>query len=246
MRGEAPGRVDSKLGLGFLQETSNTPLLPSAAGLASALIQCYEASLAMVAAGAWDQEKIVQVTMLDDALAGVVLNADKGTISLELNAIPRPEQVTVFVQAMTPRSKEQQKAELMKSLEIGSIDMFEYRIAVRKEGLDLPVGNDAEWQNYREAMLENIILFGDGRNTKPIVWDILDIHEVHMRVHQAFMARPEFRQASADVQNAFKKHYSAHQLALGNSMPDQAPYPEDAAIEQEMLRKMAQSAQQGV
>lgn len=241
MRGEAPGRVDSKLGLGFLQETSNITLMPAAAGLANGLVQCYEATLGMVAAGAWPSEKLVSVTMLDDSLAGVILDAGEGTISLEMNAIPRPEQVSIFVQSMAPQSKEQKKMELMKSLEIGAIDMFEYRITIRKEGLELPVGNEAEWQNYRQAMLENIILFGDGTQTKPIVFDVMDIHEVHMRIHQAFMARPEFRQAGVDVQNAFKKHYAAHELALGRLQLGQ--FPEDAAMEQDMQMKMQEQQQ---
>lgn len=245
MRGEAPGRVDSKLGLGFLQETSNITLMPSAAGLANGLVQCYAATLGMIGAGVWPSDKLVQVTMLDDSLAGVILNAGEGTISLEMNAIPRPDQVGIYVQSMAPQSKEQQKMELMKSLEIGAIDMFEYRIVIRKEGLELPVGNEAEWQNYRQAMLENIILFGDGQQTKPIVFDEDNIHEVHMRIHQAFMARPEFFQASATVQDAFKKHYEAHVLALGQMMPDAAPFPEEAAEEQDMMEKMREQ-QQGV
>lgn len=237
MKGEAPGRVDSKLGLGFLFETSNITLMPSASDLANAMTQCYQATLGMLAAGAWPSNKLVQVTMLDDSVAGIVLDPTGGTVSLAENIVPRPNEVTVFVQSMAPQSKEQRKAELMKSLELGTIDLFEYRIMVRKEGLDLPVGNEAEWQNYRQAMLEDIILFGDGQTSGQIVFDVDNIHEVHMRVHQAFMARPEFFLASAAVQDAFKKHYAAHVLELGTTMPDMAPFPEEAAMEADMREK---------
>jgi len=215
--------------------------MPSAAGLAYGLIQCYKATLGMVAGGAWPKEKLVQVTMLDDNLAGVVLDKGAGTISLDQNATPRPEEVGLLVKSLAPESLEQKKMELMKALEIGAIDMFEYRIAIRKEGIDLPVGNEAEWQNYRQAMLENIILFGDGQKTEKIVFDIDNIHEVHMRVHQAFMSRPEFFQSNPDVQDAFKEHYAAHEMSQGQMMPEQMANPEDAAMEAAMMQQ-----QQGV
>ena len=245
MRGEAPGRVDSQSALGFLYETSNTTLGPTATGIANAMVRCYKSILDTIAAGAWPREKLIQISMLDDTLAGITLDSASGTMSLETNVLPRPDQVTIRVQSMLPKSKTQEKMELMKSLELGAIDMFEYRIEVRKRGIELPVGNEPEWQNYRRAILENILLFGDGQKPGEVILDMNDMHEVHLRVLQAFMARPEFYQASPAVREVFKDHYEGHLVYMGNQMPDQAPYPEDAAEEQAMMEKMSQQGPQG-
>jgi len=237
MKGEAPGRVDSQAALGFLYETSNTPLTPTAMEIANAVSNCYRAILDTIAVE-WPREKLIQVTMLDDTLAGISFDPSTGTVSLMDNILPRPDEILISVRSMLPRSKEQEKMELMKSLEIGAIDMFEYRIEVRKRGLELPAGNETEWQNYRRAMMENIILFGDGVTPSEVIVDMFDMHVVHLRVLQAFMARPEFFQASVEVRNAFKEHYAAHLDGIGNTMPSQAPYPEEAAEEAQALEKM--------
>jgi hypothetical protein len=229
MQGGAPGRVDSQAGLGFLYEVSNVPLTPTAAALTKAIIGCYRAVL-NIAAMTWPQEKMVQVTLLDDSLAGITLDPSTGAMQLSENGIPHPDEIDVSVRAMLPKSKEQEKLELAEALKMGSIDMFEYRIMVRKRGLELPVGNDAEWQNYRRAMLENIVLFGDGKKPGQVIVNILDIHDIHIRVLQPFMARPEFYQASPEVRTAVTEHYTAHLMNMG-AIPDQAPQLEEAAEE---------------
>jgi hypothetical protein len=246
MQGDAPGRVDSQAGLGFLYETSNTTISPTANEIAIAMSNCYRAVLDTIAAGAWSREKLIQVTMLDDSLAGVTVDPSSGTMSLSTNVLPRPDEVEISVRSMLPRSLTQEKMEIMKSLEIGAIDMFEYRIEVRKRGLELPVGNEPEWQNYRRAMMENIMLFNDGMDPGQVIVDQYDMHEVHLRVLQGFMARPEFFQADVKVRDAFKQHYESHLLAMGNKMPDQAPYPEDMAQEEQIRQQqMQQMAQMG-
>lgn len=237
MKGEAPGRVDSQAGLGFLYEVSNTPLTPTATGIASAVSNCYRAILDTIAVE-WPKEKLIQVTMLDDTLAGISFDPQTGSIRLAENVLPRPDEILISVRSMLPRSKEQEKMELMKSLEIGAIDMFEYRVEVRKRGLELPAGNEPEWQNYRRAMMENIILFSDGQSPGEVIVDMFDLHAVHLRVLQAFMARPEFYAATPEVRDVFKKHYAAHLEGIGNTMPDQAPYPEEAAEEAEAQERM--------
>ncbi len=67
------------------------------------------------------------------------------------------------------------------------------------------------------------------------------MHEVHLRVLQAFMARPEFYSASPAIRNVFKEHYEAHltlmQQQLGG-MSDDAPYMEDAAEEAQATEQM--------
>ena len=235
MGGKAPGRVDSQAALGFLFEVSNTPLTSTAVGWATAMSNCYRAMLG-VANIAWPTDKMVSVTMLDDTLAGISLDSASGDMSLSENNIPHPNDVEISVRAMLPRSAEQKKMELAKALEMGAIDMFEYRIMVRKEGIELPVGNEAEWQNYRRAMMENIVLFGDGEKPGQVIVSELDIHEVHNRVLQAFMARPEFYQAKPEVREAFIQHFGEHNLGMA-TIPDEMPQMEDAAAEADMMQQ---------
>lgn len=244
MQGDAPGRVDSSSGLGFLFEVSNTPLTPTATCIASAVSNCYRAMLNIMQVK-WPDEKLVQVTMLDDTLAGISLDAASGTMKLKNNVLPHPDEIEVAVASMLPQSKEQEKMELQRALELQAIDMTEYRIEVRKRGLDIPVGNEIEWQNYRRAMLENILLFGDGQTPGQVLFDASDLHLMHLRVLRAFKSRPEYYQASPAVRTAFTKHDEAHVLGLGNQIPEQAPFPEEAAEETDMMEKaMAQGGPQ--
>jgi len=198
-----------------------------------------------IAALKWPKYKLVEVSLLDDSLAGISLDPATGSMQLSENGIPHPDEITVTVRAMLPKSKEQEKMELMEALKMGTIDMFEYRVMARKRGLEVPVGNEAEWQNYRRAMLENIVLFGDGKTPGKVIFNILDMHDVHMRVLQAFMARPEFYQASAPVRDAFTKHYEAHLFATG-TLPDQAPNIEGAAQEEAAMMGIGGAGGQGM
>jgi len=184
----------------------------------------------------WGNDKVVELNLLDDSLAGIILDASAGVIQLSQNTIPSPNEVNISVRSLSPRSPEKEKQELAEALKLGIIDMFEYRVEVRKRGLEIPVGSETEWQNYRRAMLENLVLFKDGQTPGQVTVDEVDMHQIHLRILQAFMARPEYFQAGEAVRTAFKQHYQAHQAGLG-IMPEGAPMPEEAATEAEMMMK---------
>lgn len=230
MRGDAPGRVDSQAGLGFLYEVSNMPISPTVASLAQAFTGCYEATLGVLGM-VWADERLVEITQLDDALMGIELDPATGQMKLAAGAIPTHDEVRVTVRSVMPRSEEREKQDLLTALQQGIMDMFEYRIEIRRRGLNTPVGGEAEWQNYRRATLENIILFGRGEEPGEVIVSDRDMHEVHLRVLQNFMSRPEFYVSDPAVRDAFAKHYEAHLMSTGATLPDQMPYPEDAAME---------------
>ena len=126
----------------------------------------------------------------------------------------------------------------------GIITPTEYRIMVRKKGLSLPVGNEIEWQSYRRATLENIVLFNDGVTSGRIRYSDRDLHQVHLDVLDAFMARPEFYLASDIVIKAFVDHRQTHLDGLGR-LPNEMEYPEDAAtLQAEQLKGAGQQMQQ--
>jgi len=235
MSGDAPGRVDSSAGLGFLYEVSSIPLSPSAKSVAGATSGCYRAMLGLIR-NMWDATRTVSISMLDDALAGVVLDPNTGAVQLANNAIPHPDEVRLTVGSEMPKSVQQQKAELKEALQMQAITMTEYRIKARKQGLDLPVGNEAEWQNYRRAMLENLVLFGNGKEPGPVIVSDTDMHQVHLMVLDGFMARPEFYLAEPTVRNKFVEHRHAHLAGLGQ-LPEGMPYPEQAAEEEDGMMK---------
>jgi hypothetical protein len=227
MQGGAPGRVDSASGLGFLFETSNVPLTPTAKAISQAFSSCYRVTLD-ITRKLWGNEKVLDITHLDDSIAGVVVDQQSGQIKLTDNSIPHPDEVIVSVASAIPRSKEQRKLELKDALTTGIITPTEYRIFARKEGIDLPVGGEVEWQNYRRATLENIILFGDGEQPGQVTYSDNDMHPIHLMKLDEFMSRPEFSLASPEVRPKFVKHRQEHLAGMGQ-VPDDIPYAEEAA-----------------
>ena len=229
LSGNAPGRVDSSAGIGLLYEMSGVPLSPTARNIAAAVSGCYKAILGIIR-GLWKDDKIVDISHLDDSLAGIMFDSATGAMRLTENAIPHPDEITITVASEIPKSDEQQKMELNEALKMLVITPFEYRTEVRKRGLSLPVGNEVEWQNYRRAMMENLILFGDGKQPGQVVVSERDLHPVHLQVLSAFMARPEFYLASSAVRNAFGDHYDMHEAGMGK-LPEGMPNMEQAASE---------------
>lgn len=229
MSGGAPGRVDSSTGLGFLYETSSVPITPTAKVLAEGFSNCYRVILDTTRT-MWGDDKVLDITHLDDTVAGIQIDPGTGKLKLTENAIPHPDEIVVSVASAIPRSKEQRKLELKDALKGGVITPTEYRIKARKEALDLPVGNEVEWQNYRRATLENLVLFNDGRTPGKINFTDRDLHPVHLMVLDAFMARPEFFLANPPVRTAFVQHREEHNAGMG-VYPSDLPYPEEGAEE---------------
>jgi hypothetical protein len=237
MKGEAPGRVDSAAAIGRLQEAANMPLNAPLQSTATAFSGCYMAMLGM-ARNQWTDTKMAQITMLDDNLAGVKVTTN-GMLQLESSAIPYPTELQITIQSKRPQSTTQRKIELVDMLNLGILDPMWFRITVRKEGIDLPVGNEAEWQNYRKAVLNNLILFGDGQEPGEIqVSEEADMPEVQLQVIQAFMAKPEFSLASKEVREKFERRKMFFQQQLGN-LPEGMMNPEDEALLQQQVQEQA-------
>ena len=227
LQGGAPGRVDSASGLGFLYETSGIPLSPTAKNVAEALSGVYRSMLG-ICRDIWPTEKVISINNLDDSLAGIAFDMKTGEINLAKNAIPSPDEVNINIASEVPISKEQQKMELKEALKDGTLTLDEYQFQIREKGLNLPVGNEVAWQNYRRAKLENLALFGDGETPGKVIVSERDMHLIHQSVLDAFMARPEFYAASPEVREVFVKHYEEHNIGLG-IMPEGMENMEDAA-----------------
>lgn len=233
LQGEAPGRVESARGLGLLFETSAIPLGGPVLSVATAFSQVYAAALYSVRTR-WTTKKIASVTLLDESVIGLRVDTTTGEIGLADNAVPDPAEVTITIRSRYPQSPEQRRADLDDQLAKQIITPRDYRILARKHNLDLPVANDAEWNNYCQSVYNNIKLFGDG-STSSGDYEVRDneLHEIHLERLLAFMSRTEFQFASEDVTRAFEQAVTARRERLG-ILPEPLAYPEDAAAEMQM------------
>jgi hypothetical protein len=185
----------------------------------------------------------VEIAVLDETLAGVVMASGTGQITIAKNQIPHPSEVDVMIASKNPRPLEKEKMELGEALKLQIITPTEYRIMARKKGLDIPVGNEAEWQNYRRAVMENIILFGDGVEPGSIIVSHNDIHSVHLMVLNSLIGSPEFYLATPAVRTKITEHKAEHESMMG-ILPTEMDYPEDAAEQsQQMMPDMGQLEQ---
>jgi hypothetical protein len=218
------GRVDSARGLGYLQELSTIPMTYSAMSIASCYATVYAALLDKMRR-LWPSRTVAVQSFLDDALAGISIDPKTGQLTSD-NQIPRADVVDIGIASATPVSPEQQKRDLYDMLQGQLIDKRWFRILSRKMGLNLPVANEAEWENYRKAMLNNIILFGDGQKPgEGAMMSESDLHDLHLQVMTAFMSRPEFTLASVEVRDRFQKALQMRKDELGQ-YPQQLPYPD--------------------
>ena len=227
LKGDAPGRVDSASALGFMFETSNIPIGGPSTSIALAFGKVFS-SMLWQARKNWDAEYALHLTALDNSMAGINVDPATGGVSLDKKGIPDPEDVDITVMSVFPASPEQQKSELKEMLKLGIIDPRDFRIQARRQGLGMPVGNEIEWAAYQRAVLENLVLFGDGEEPGEIQTTDMDPHDIHLWTLDAFMQRPEFRMASEAIRRAFRAHRMAHMEGKG-TYPGEMGYPEDEA-----------------
>jgi len=225
--GQAPGRVDSAQGLGIVREEAATPLVLPAASIAEAYASVYRAILGY-ARETWSSITLGSIATIDDAIAGVVIDPRTGTLDREKNAAPDPLRVDVGIVSSIPQSPEQIKEDLVFAVKMGGLSPVWFRIEARRRGLDLPLGSDADWHTYRMAMLNNILVFGDGQTPGEAVVSAYMNHGLALEIVAAFMARPEYNLASIEVREKFEKLRQEHEEMLGQKYPESLPYPEDA------------------
>ena len=250
MQGDAPGRTDSGRGLDILYQTSTVPLSGPAESIAGAMATVYGSVLWH--ARSFPSVQVNFMSLLDDNVVGVELDPKTGAMALG-DFIPDPSEVAITIRSKEPVNLEQRKGELMAMLKDQIITPMEFRIVNRQEGYNLPTANDVEWQNYLRAVLNNIVMFGDGEKPGVIFRSNYDQPNVHEFVVLRRMASVEFSLASPAVQKKFSDRLNDIR-ALRGQLPDQAPYPEDAALESQQTEKnggvmppdmMAQLAQSG-
>lgn len=230
LRGEAPGRVDSASGLGFLHETSSIPLTVPAGSLARAYTQVYKAILG-AAPRLLQKHTNLPLLKLDDSLLGLVVNPTTGMVTLNPSNFPTPASVRLGIKDQFPKPPSLRLQELKDSLSAELITHVEFRMTVWKEDLDYPVGAWDQFESYRKAMLQCILLFGDGDTPGQIVSNVeADIIDIHLMVIQMFMSKLEFSFAGKDVREAFEGLKVYYRQLAGQEYPEALPPPEDLGM----------------
>lgn len=223
--GQAPGRTESAASLGFVFEVQNIGLAAPSHEIANAFAQVYR-SMLFTAKATFDQGQTLALTNIDDNVAGVVIDQQTGELSLTDNPIPDFWDVVVDIRDRVPQSNEQKKQEMLMMLQMKLLDPVEFAIENYRSGLGFPIGQRHIWEQYRKAVFNNILMFGDGKQPRGSVYSPLnDNPELHLRALNDFTSRIEFALASPEVKKVFEEHKMMLQSQLPNFPGQMPPIP---------------------
>jgi hypothetical protein len=226
-QGGAPGRVDSASGLGFLFETGNVSLIPTSNEMADAYQVVYRSMLQEARREAKkDDVRPFSLPVIDDRMLGVVIG-EQGQITLESNPIPHPHEVLIDIADRAPVSKQHSREEAIRLLELGLMDPTQFKILNFRENMGFPIVDRAEWEAWRKAVYQKILLFNDGKTPNPHVPLNVeaDVPEISLAVCMQLMASIEFMLASDKIRAAFEEWKRGLEMMLGK-YPEQLPSPD--------------------
>lgn len=229
-QGKAPGRVDSTPALDQLFKQSNMPLGAVASSISEGMGVIYKAMLHI--AGSWNSIVINLNSLTDDSVIGIQFDPKTGQLKISDNKLPRPETLDVGIASRDPQDIEAVKQELLGLHQAQLISREDLIIQAQLNNIDLHIDGGTIWQNYRMAMMRNVILFNDGKTPGNLPEKMKvsenDNPNIHLMVVQRLMASPEFALAEPAVQEAFG---DLLERIKGNSanLPEGMPYMEDEA-----------------
>jgi hypothetical protein len=240
--GETSGRVDSAAGLGFLFNTGNIGLGLPSHGLADCYSGVYSRIL-QVTKDTLGPGDTVELATIDDAIAGVIIDAEKGTMGLSANPIPDPWEVDVNVKDRTPREREVRKQELLDLMQRGLLgpDDTRFWITAYEENLDFPGPPKEVWETWRKAIWQIIVLFRDGKTPGTIDFgEHTQNATIQLIAVSRFMAKIEYSLASPAVRQAFELWKESLERLTGANYPKGLPPPEDIAMVQQQMQQAQQ------
>jgi hypothetical protein len=241
--GETSGRVDSAAGLGFLFNTGNISLGLPSHGLADAFSGVYSRIL-QVTKDTLGPGDTIELATIDDAIAGVIIDAAAGTMELTANPIPHPWEVEVNVKDRTPREREVRKAELLDLMQRGLLgpDDTRFWITSFEENLDFPGPPKEVWETWRKAIWQIIVLFRDGKTPGTIDFgEHTQNASIQLIALSRFMSKIEYSLASPEVRQAFETWKESLERLTGANYPVGLPPPEEIAAAQQQAQQQAES-----
>lgn len=239
--GEATGRVDSAAGLGFLFNTGNTGLGLASNNLANAFSGVYARMLQV----AKERKRGgVPLVLLEDAVAGVIINPTTGELSLDNNPIPYPWEVKIDVRDRTPKDRDIRKQELLELFNGGLLGdpagdgFIRFWVTVYEENLDIPGAPKEIIETWRKAIWQILLLFGDGKTPGPrIQGEHSQDPNIHLLAVQRFMNKIEFSLASPEVKDEFVAWKQELEIMAGKNYPIGLPPPEALAQVQQQTQR---------
>jgi hypothetical protein len=228
---EEKGRIDSASGLNFLDEEINKSMSTPTRGMERAFGQCYRATLSAISRSVAFQPRTIPVTKLTLDLAGAIINSKDGTVSFQENPVPSLTNLRIGIKEVNPKSVTARKSEALELLQMGITDPDSFKLYALKEGIDFAFWMDEEEAAYQSVVRNCLILFGDGEVPGEVV---LTPHtakpEFQLRVLMSFLASPTMLLASSEVQDEFMKYRQFLFDAMGMTLPEAVPNPDDMAL----------------
>ena len=231
------GRVDSAVGLSFLDEQINKAMTNPSRGIESAFGSCFRSILAGSVRILMDNPIAIPVNDLNLEMAGAIIDAEKSMIQFQgMNPLPSLKNISLTIKETSPRSMVARKTEALEMLKSGITDPDAFKLLILKEGLDFAVYLDEEKSAYDMIVRNCLVLYGNGQEPGQIVMSPHTSRpEFQLRVLVAFMSGPLMSVATPEVQNEFIKLKQFMLEATGAMMPEGIPSPMEAAMMQQQM-----------
>ena len=227
------GRIDSAAGLQYLDEELNRALTNPTSGIQRAFGSVYRAGVAAAASALSTAPRSLPISRLDLNLVGAVIDETGDRVSFTTNPLPRVGSLRFTVREVAPRSSAVRKAEALELLKLqqmvtGAGDWDSFVVWAVREGIELAMDTGTIRAAVQTATVNILRLFNDGQTPGRIIDSpYLAEPAVQRRLLREFMAGPELRAASVEVQDAFIQYdlFLAEQSSV--VLPEGVPSLED-------------------
>lgn len=225
------GRVDSAIGLSFLDEQINRAMTTPSRGMQKLFGMVYRAITSDATREVMLSPRAIPVGHLTTDLAGAVIDPDSLEVTFRDNPLPDVSRLNFGVRQTHPRSEVARKQEALELQQRLQIDPDSFILFATKEGLDFAMWADEHQAAYETVVRNIVFLFGDGQTPGRVILVPEQAKpELQLRVLSAFMAGPVMMAASVEVQNEFIQYKRTLQEFLGMVLPTQVPNPDDLAL----------------
>ena len=226
MSGQSVGRVESGSAYGFLFDAANIALALASHSLADGFVSIY-GRMMQEAKKRYQREDFIDLAVVDDAVAGIIVDPETGKLSLMDNPIPSVWEVNIDIKDRTPRDLNARKQELYSLHQAQLVTTMDFWLANFKEHLDFPGAPQDIWETYRKTVWQIVLLFRDGKEPGEIVAGELNTNvDVALVTLQNFMNKIEFALASPEVREAFEGWKITLEEMQGKRYPEGLAPPE--------------------
>jgi hypothetical protein len=237
------GRVDSQVGLSFLDEQVNRAMTTPTRGVQRAFGEMYRSLIHEATGQLAMSPRAMPVERLSTDLAGAVI--DPRTMQVRFSDNPLPTNISRLsfgVREVNPRSEVVRKQEAVQLLQMfqgtGEMTKEDFILFALKEGLDFAMWTDEHQAAYDTVVRNVLLLFGDGEEPgEVIVTPQTSRPDMQLRVLTAFMSSPVMAVADSRVQDAFITYHDTLKGFMGMVLPEGVPNPDDEAL----LRQIEQA-----